>query len=156
MLTRSEQAKQRWAGVDTTIDTWLLERQNLLIEYFKLAGLPPYERESQALPAKHDISNFCSLLMDYISAGHFEVYEQIIKNSRSAPESTQALAEQLFPLISETTDLALDFNDRYGQLEHDHELDNFDQALSGLGEVLEMRMKFEDQLLHTLEQHELL
>lgn len=156
MLRRNEQAKQRWGGALAAVDTWLHERQALLIEYFKLAGLPPYEREAHALPAAQDISHFCGLLMDYISAGHFEVYDRIICNSQSAPESTRLLAEELFPLISDTTEIALDFNDNYGDVSSESEFNGFDRDLSNLGEALELRMEFEDRLLKTLEQHQLL
>lgn len=156
MLRRNEQAKQRWGGAHAAVDTWLHERQAMLIEYFKLAGLPPYERDAHALPAAQDVSNFCGLLMDYVSAGHFEIYDQIISNSRSVPESTRELAEELFPLISDTTEIALDFNDKYGEVTPESELNGFDRDLSNLGEAIELRMEFEDKLLNTLEQHQLL
>lgn len=156
MLKKQEQAKQRWGGAHAAIDTWLLERQSLLIDYFKLAGLPPYERDSQALPATTDIRNFCGLLMDYISAGHFEIYDRIISNCNDAPKATQELAEDVFPLISDTTVIALDFNDTFGELNDGEELNGFDHQLSALGEALELRMEFEDRLLHALEQHRLL
>lgn len=156
MLKRNEQAKQRWGGAHKTIDTWLHARQDLLIEYFKLAGLPPYERESQALPAAVDIRNFCAMLMDYISAGHFEIYDQIVESTDNAPQSTKDIASELFPLISDTTEIALDFNDRYSEREDHSDLKDFDRELSSLGEALELRMEFEDRLLAALDQHELL
>lgn len=143
-------------GAHAAVDSWLHERQALLIEYFKLAGLPPYERDAKALPAAQDIVNFCGLVMDYVSAGHFEVYDHIILNSQQAPESTRAIADELFPLISDTTDIALDFNDKYAEITPDTGLTGFDQDLSNLGEALELRMEFEDRLLKTLEQHKLL
>ncbi|WP_411360964.1 sigma D regulator [Pseudidiomarina sp. YC-516-91] len=156
MLTRQEQAKQRWGGAHQAIDTWLHERQRLLIEYFKLAGLPPYDSDSSALPAHEDIRHFCGLLVDYVSAGHFEIYDQIIANSSHAPKETEELANELFPLISETTEVALAFHDQYGESVDEAHLNDFDRHLSGLGEALELRMEFEDRLLHTLEQHQLL
>ena len=42
MLSRNEQAKKRWGGAHKSIDIWLSERQDLLVNYFKLAALPPY------------------------------------------------------------------------------------------------------------------
>lgn len=156
MLERNEQAKQRWGGAHKSIDTWLHARQDLLIEYFKLAGLPPYERESQALPALADVRNFCGMLMDYISAGHFEIYDHIIESTDKAPQSTRDIANELFPLISDTTEIALDFNDRYSERDERSDLKNFDRELSSLGEALELRMEFEDRLLAALDQHELL
>ncbi|MDN7135815.1 sigma D regulator [Pseudidiomarina terrestris] len=156
MLKRQEQAKQRWGGAHQAIDTWLQERQLLLIEYFKLAGLPPYDKETSALPAAEDVRNFCGLLVDYVSAGHFEIYDQIIANCGDKPAETEELAAELFPLISETTEVALAFHDQYGNSVDDTHFDDFDRHLSGLAEALELRMEFEDRLLHALEQHRLL
>ncbi|PTB87813.1 Rsd/AlgQ family anti-sigma factor, partial [Pseudidiomarina aestuarii] len=60
------------------------------------------------------------------------------------------------PLISDTTEIALDFNDRYSERDERSDLKNFDRELSSLGEALELRMEFEDRLLAALDQHELL
>ena len=40
MLTRLEKARDTWGGAHTAIDAWLSERQHLLVQYCKLAGLP--------------------------------------------------------------------------------------------------------------------
>lgn len=156
MLRSHEQAQERWSGSHQAIDNWLHERQLLLIEYFKLAGLPPYERENNVLPECEELGEFCGLLMDYISAGHFEIYDQLISAVSTLPQSTRDLANRVFPLIAETTEIALDFNESYCDLSPKSPLPGFDAALSQLGEALELRMEFEDQLLQTLEQHQLL
>ncbi|CAB0151758.1 Regulator of sigma D [Pseudidiomarina piscicola] len=156
MLTRQEQAKQRWGGAHQEIDAWLHERQEMLIEYFKLAGLPPYNKRQAALPSAEEIRNFCGLLVDYVSSGHFEIYDRIVRNSTSEPDQTEALASELFPLISETTEVALAFHDQYGNSVDETQLNEFDRRLSELAEVLELRMEFEDRLLQSLEQQQLL
>lgn len=156
MLKRNEEAQQRWQGAHQSIDRWLHERQQLLIDFCQLAGFAPYEREKTALPENSEITQFCQHMVDYVSAGHFEIYDQIIRNSKQAPASTRELADDLFPLIIDTTEIALDFNDRYGSLSESTSLPNFDNDLSELGEALELRMEFEDRLLATLEQHQLL
>lgn len=157
MLTRNELAKQRWGGAHAAIDAWLQERQNLLVEYFMLAGLAPYGRETQALPAATDITHFTGLLMDYVSAGHFDIYEKIVRNSYEAPdELLQHAKEELLPRIGETTNVALDFHDRYAHITPDTELPTFDDDLSVLGVALSLRMELEDQLVTMLEQHQLL
>lgn len=156
MLTRQKLAAQRYGGKHQAIDDWLDERQQLLVGYVQIAGLPPYERANNALPDVSDIRDFCNLLVDYVSAGHFEIYDHIIRNSQSAPETTRELANDLFPLISDTTEIALEFNDRFADLTADDNFTGFDQAVSELGEALELRMGFEDQLLATLADHQLL
>lgn len=156
MLRRSEQAQERWTGNHQAIDRWLNERQELLVLYCKTAGLPPFDSDKQQLPALKDIREFCSLLMDYISAGHFEVYDQIIQASPDKAKEMAALADELYPLIAQTTDVALAFNDLYGDADEHADLGEFDERLSGLGETIELRMEFEDRLLATLDQHDLI
>ena len=156
MLRRNEQAKKRWGGANKTIDHWLEERHVLLINYFNLAALPPYENSHKGLPDVVDIRNFCGQLVDYVSSGHFEIYDQIVREASSQGHSVDDLADDLFPLISDTTDIALDFNDKYGDIDSTNHCDKFDRDLSALGEAIELRMEFEDQLLNHLEEHQLI
>ncbi|MDX1705336.1 sigma D regulator [Pseudidiomarina sp.] len=156
MLSRHEQATERWSGAHQVIDNWLQARQLLLIDYFKLAGLPPYESDHNVLPSTSELRDFCGLLVDYVSAGHFEVYDRLISSASELPKATHELTSRLFRLIAETTEVALDFNDSFGDLAPKAPLPGFDAALSQLGEALELRMEFEDELMQTLEQHQLL
>ncbi|MBC3766565.1 sigma D regulator [Neptunicella marina] len=142
MLTGVEQAKQKWGGAHNAIDNWLAERQLLLVMYCELAGLPPYDKAANALPDKERISEFCGLLMDYLSAGYFEVYEKLSEG--------EELADQLYPQIAESTDAALSFNDKYAELDSDANAQNFDVELSNLGQLLEERFEFEDKLINNL------
>ena len=59
------------------------------------------------------------------------------------------LAEKLYPRISETTEAALDFNDKYDcdESEISEDLGN---DLSRLGEELAVRVELEDQLLSAM------
>ncbi len=49
MLTRLKQAKEEWGGTLSVIDNWLEDRQNLVILYCELAGLPPYQKKNELL-----------------------------------------------------------------------------------------------------------
>ena len=149
MLTQIENAKQKWGGAHEAIDNWLHERQQLLVQYCELAGLPPFERESGALPHKRDIRSFCELLVDYVSAGHFEVYDKIVAGC-DEPKTSKEITEDLYPKISATTDSALDFNDTYAEVAVDQDLASFDVNLSELGQKLEERFALEDRLIHSL------
>lgn len=149
MLSQAEQAKAKWGGSHNAIDAWLHERQELLVQYCELAGLPPFNREQDALPAKADISSFCELLVDYVSAGHFEVYDKLV-DDKEADSGQRNLKEGLYPRISATTDHALGFNDCYADLEDDTKMANFDVSLSNLGQQLEERFALEDQLIQSI------
>ncbi|WP_372761120.1 sigma D regulator [Pseudoalteromonas sp.] len=150
MLTRVEKAQQKWGGSHTVIDKWLNERQQLIVLYCKLAGFAPYEKKDPALPEPEQIQTFCQILMDYLSAGHFEVYDDIAKACEKKGPESQQLANAIYPRISDTTDVALDFNDKYAEVAADDLLTGFDNDLSVIGEALEARFALEDELIDNL------
>lgn len=156
MLRRNESARQRWGGHHQALDHWLEERQQLLVQYFQLAGLPPYEASSAGLPSAAAIQSFCEVLVDYVSTGHFEIYEHLIQQSQVENDNAKAIAVQMFPLIAVTTERVLSFNDKYAEVDEKDSLPAFDSDLSALGEALEVRMELEDQLLQTLEEQAVL
>lgn len=141
-------AEQRRPTVckNSAIDEWLAERNLLIILYCKLSG----KRNSNALPCKNQINEFCDVLIDYVSAGHFEVYEQIVANCQVNGHSSLALLESLYPQITKTTDVVVSFNDRYSQIGDEALLSHLDQDLSLLGEAIAKRVELEDQLIDTL------
>jgi regulator of sigma D len=158
MLTRLEQAQSKWGGSHSAIDNWLNERQELLVRYCHLAGTSSFEAEDKALPQEKDILLFCQVMMDYISAGHFEVYEQIVKACKVNGNGSHELATNLYPKIDSTTDTALTFNDKYADKNSDENAHksideffaSFDVDLSQIGQALEVRFGLEDELIETL------
>ncbi|MEE1675710.1 MULTISPECIES: sigma D regulator [Agarivorans] len=151
MLSKLEQAQAKWGGASQVIDAWLDARKQLLIAYCELAGLPPYDSDERSLPALSQITQFCQQLVDYASTGHFEIYEQIV--SECANDGDTLPGEKLLPQITETTDTALAFNDKYAEVNEDLELGSFDKDLSLLGQEMEVRFAIEDELLDHLYQH---
>jgi len=146
MLDNCKTAKELWGGVSEIIDRWLQDRQNLLVQYCSLGGVDtsnaaPGEREEQ-------LRHLCQSLVDYVSAGHFEIYDTLIREGQEF-ENQQALqqAGELFEVIDRTTGKVLDFNDKY--LETD-DLTTIDADLSALGEVLETRFTAEDRMIAVL------
>lgn len=153
MLTRLESAKKEWGGSHSVIDTWLEERRELLVLYCKLAGLSDFERSDQALPCKTEIQAFCQILMDYLSAGHFEIYDDIVKACKEQGEKSAQLAQNLYPKIAGSTEMAVSFNDKYAEEKEKSLLPEFDKDLSALGQALDQRFEFEDQLIENLYTH---
>ena len=146
MLERCRNAKERWGGVSTIIDHWLEERQQLISVFVSLQGKEAGE------PLNSALSEFCTLLVDYLSSGHFEVYEQLLREGREFADGSLERSQTLLPQIQPSTDAALDFNDRYGGLERPtlRQLFQLSQDLSTLGESLEERFELEDQLIEIL------
>lgn len=142
MLEHCQSAKERWGGVNDIIDRWLQERQDMLIQFCNLS------ENTDADGAGEKLQHLCQILVDYVSAGHFEVYDQLVKEGRDF-EDEKALQEagELFSQIDKTTEIILDFNDKY--LETD-DLEALTPDLSRLGETLASRFESEDRMIEVL------
>lgn len=146
MLENCQSAKERWGGVNNMIDRWLEERQQLLVQYCAVSGLEAASMSDEQRGDK--LKGLCQILVDYVSAGHFEVYDQLIKEGREFQDK-EALQEagNLYTTIDKTTEKLLDFNDKY--LETD-DLGSIGVDLSRLGETLETRFTAEDRMIAVL------
>ena len=146
MLENCQNAKERWGGVNEIIDRWLHERQDMIVQYCALSGLGQNAKDSEFRGEK--LRTLCQILVDYVSAGHFEIYDQLIKEGREFDDD-EALQEasKLFTTIDRTTEKLLDFNDKY--LETD-DLNTLDNDLSELGQTLEIRFTTEDSMISVL------
>lgn len=150
MLEDCKDAKERWGGVSNIVDRWLQERQAMLVEY---CALSPSDKTANEQEKGSRLRRLCQILVDYVSAGHFEIYDQLIREGKEFGDQ-QALREahQLYEQVDNTTERLLDFNDKY--LETD-DLSSLERDLSELGETLETRFDAEDrmiQVLHTAHQ----
>ncbi len=148
MLENCQNARERWGGVSDLIDRWLKERQELLVHYCDLSGSDS-AANVDVLVGK--FVRLCEILVDYVSAGHFEVYEQLIREAKEFDDGGLELAAKVYPKLAETTEVALNFNDRLdgGQLSEMQVQELFGE-LSKLGETLESRFEIEDFLIEQL------
>ncbi len=133
---------------NTAVSNWLNERNEVLVLYCKLSG---YRNETK-LPENQQINTFCDILIDYVSAGHFEVYQEIVNSCEDNGLSSVTLLNELYPKISKTTDIVVNFNDKYSKMlvEDNNSLTSFDSDLSLLGEAIASRVDLEDHLIDTL------
>jgi regulator of sigma D len=145
MLDNCKSAKERWGGVSEIIDRWLQARQDMLVQYCNLSNDDEDENNAQQ-GAK--LRHFCQTMVDYISAGHFEIYDQLVKEGREF-EDADALkqAGTLFNIIDDTTEVILDLNDKYQETD---DLSSLEPDLSRLGEALETRFEAEDRMIAVL------
>ncbi|ABN59943.1 anti-sigma factor [Shewanella baltica] len=150
MLRELEKAEQKWGGSNKLIDQWLKNRRKLLVHYCQIAGLPPYGKSEKSLPSFEHVKSFCDLLVDYVSEGHFEVYDRVVNACSEYGESSKTLAQQVLPKITPTTNAALDFNDKYAETQDDLVLYQLDKDLSELAHNMETRFELEDELLEVL------
>ncbi|MBB3169912.1 sigma D regulator [Simiduia aestuariiviva] len=141
MLEKCATAKERWGGVSDIIDRWLQARQDMLVLYCKLSDFDAFEPEQHG----DKVRTLCQMLVDYSSAGHFEVYKQLVNEAKEFGD-TEAISEavELYTKIDPTTDVILDFNDKYQETD---DLDALRNDLSQLGDALETRFAAEDRLI---------
>lgn len=146
MLEKCRNAQERWGGVSDIIDQWLEQRQQLIKALFTLSD------SEIGKPLNEQLARFRDLLLDYISSGHFEVYEQLLREGSDFDDGSVNRVQALFPHIQASTDAALDFNDHYDLFERPtlREIRDFAEDLSSLCEALEDRFALEDQLIEVL------
>lgn len=144
MLENCQDAKQRWGGVSQIVDRWLAERQQMLVKYCALSETKGADDDTRG----SKLRAMCEIMVDYVSAGHFEVYDQLLKEGQDFGD-TEALKKgaELFTKVDATTEEILDFNDKYQETD---DLTTLDSDLSQLGEVLEARFSAEDQMIAVL------
>ncbi len=118
--------------------------------YERLAGVSPYAGPS---PDVGLLNEFVEILVDYIAAAHFGLYERIV-NGEERRAGIRSLAEELYPQIASSTDAAVAFNDKY-EANHPREMtDELNRDLSSLGEKLAVRIELEDRLIEGLLEHD--
>ena len=142
--TSQEKSAERRARSHELTQKLVAERVEMLVLFCRLAGIESYA--SEVRPVRELLEEFCQILVDYISAGHFALYERIVDGTERRRD-VASLAEQLYPAIARTTDAALDFNDRYDRDDHRPMLENLPQELSQLGEQIAVRIELEDRLI---------
>ena len=143
MLEQGQFKVVEWGGVNSVIHKWLVERQELIRLYCALTveetNLPMFLRS---------LETFCEVLVDYLSAGHFEVFTELENEAKTFDERGLQLVNALYPYLEQSTELALCFNDRCEQLKVSHrDFKKIREELSYLGESLTDRFQLEDQLI---------
>lgn len=151
MLQKFEQTHSRLGGRHTAIDAWLEERKDVLVRFCQLSGLSLEAEQAgkdRALPTSEEVGAFCDVLMDYVSAGHFEIYERLMGElESSARDEASGAVRRLYPQIAASTDTVLAFDEKYGERLDDELWPDFDADLSRLGEALATRFELEDELI---------
>ncbi|OCH78103.1 anti-RNA polymerase sigma 70 factor [Vibrio genomosp. F10] len=152
MLNKFKQTQQQWGGSSEVIDHWLETRQLLIVEYCKLASLQPSSVKSSVseLPTPKALQSFCQHLVDYISEGHFKIYDMVMDQWRATGFEATDEINQTYAKIVLTTEPLLSFTDTYAAVSKDDPLKGFDNDLSQVGEVIEMRFEVEDQLIQLI------
>ncbi|MBL7000785.1 MAG: Rsd/AlgQ family anti-sigma factor [Gammaproteobacteria bacterium] len=130
-----------------TINELLDERQEVLVVLCELAKL-----ELDAAPLKKillTLKGFNQMLVDYTALGHFEIYQRIMEGNERR-ESILAIANDIYPVISSTTDYFVEFNDKYEGADDQESIFALAKDLSMVGEAMASRIEKEDKLLREM------
>jgi len=130
-----------------TIQELMTERTQLLSQFSSLSGTSQHQSDHAEL--EEHLKGFCQILMDYLALGHFEIYQRILEG-KERRHNVRESAATVYPLIAQTTDILIEFNDLYAS---DTACKAFKQLASDiyrLGETLSLRFEMEDTLLEAL------
>ncbi len=103
------------------------------------------ELASSAEISQQNLQHLCEVLVDYVSAGHFEVFYELIREAEAFGDGSDKLANTIIPQITDTTEVILGFDEKYPLPENIPA--NYTADLSLLGEILERRFELEDRLI---------
>lgn len=141
---------ERRARTRKEIKQLIAERNNVLSQYYNLVNqIDRIETDSEAI--LEQLQEFCQDLVDYLATGHFEIYRRI-EDGNERRNEILSLANQLFTRITETTDVAVCFNDLYDTSNNfdPERLKHLPDQLAKLGQQLATRIDLEDQFINTL------
>ncbi|CCP01362.1 Regulator of sigma D [Erwinia amylovora Ea644] len=145
MLNQLEVITARFGGCSELVDFCLHARRQLLVAYYQMVGIKP-NKESPTTLDENALDAFCQNLVDYLSNGHFTIYERFIKEL----EGTELLAKAalIYPSLQKNTAQIMQLYDTHFEAAIDHDNDhNFQHALSVVGEALEARFTLEDRFI---------
>jgi regulator of sigma D len=144
MLDNCKDNRERWQAVENLLQGWLKERREVLVKYAAIAGNLEWDIEKSSLDA--GLERLCQLLVDYVSAGHFEVFYELIREAEAFADGSDKIANEIIPSIGDTTEVILGFDEKYPC----DALADLGADMSFLGEVLESRFELEDRLITLL------
>lgn len=122
------------------------ERDQLWFLYCDLATLKPFPATDAI---KKRLNQFSQILIDYLSLGHFGVYERLL-NGKERRDNILEIAKKIYPEIEATTEVAVAFNDKYEATGTLTSFGDLEKDLSILGEHLAKRIDLEDQFCHLI------
>ncbi|WP_110667782.1 sigma D regulator [Salinicola halophilus] len=146
MLEHCRTAQERWGGVHTLIDRWLEQRHDLLVRFVTLTDACEADIDTVS---KRRIDALSEALMDYVSAGHFEIYPQLREEAK-AFEDAKALevADRLLARVETSTRMALDFEADYAtSADCQRHRERLPTWLGRLSDALSERFVLEEQLI---------
>lgn len=125
------------------IDDLMRERRRMLVLLANLIKLNLYNVDGKVEAA---LEEFLTLLVDYIAAGHFGLYQRLVEGTERRQPVMDAACEAL-GRITASTDVAVKFSERYEKATPQLMNDRLATDLSSLAEQISIRVGLEDTLI---------
>ena len=125
------------------IEALLKERQDMLVLLWELSKKDLQNVDQTIVDVLDD---FIEILVDYIAAGHFSLYWRIAEG-KERREPVVKTAQEIYPRIAETTEIAIEFSERYEAADRGRLTSHLANDLSTLGEEVTARIELEDKLI---------
>ena len=125
------------------IENMLDERNKILSLLLQVSGM---NKVNSGQADKELLEEFCQLLVDYIAAGHFGLYERIAEGKERRRDVID-VASKIYPKIEESTQQALEFSEKYNTETCNKTMPDLSTDLSLLCESLATRIDLEDRLI---------
>lgn len=151
-MTAAVDAQDRRRDLGQTIQALREQRQNTLSVFCSMTGVSNPEQVSGKLAeiAPAALQEFLNHMVDYLAMGHFTIYQRIVEGTERRGAVKDA-AQRVYASIGETTDVMVEFNDKYEHFDGSESDQSALKAdLSKLGEMLAIRGDLEDELLDAL------
>ena len=139
---QTQERRNRGRELTQRIQRMLKQRNQLLQLLLEIS-------QQDAARSAAEFEEFLQILVDYIAAGYFNLYERI-SEGRERRRAVADLAVKVYPRIEQTTKAALAFEEKYNPDKTAADFSALKADLSDLGEALSTRMEFEDQLIELL------
>lgn len=139
---QTQERRNRGHELTQRIQRMLKQRNHLLQLLLEIS-------QQDAPRSAAEFEEFLQILVDYIAAGYFNLYERI-SEGRERRRAVADLAVKVYPRIEQTTKAALAFEEKYNPDKTAADFSALKADLSDLGEALSTRMEFEDQLIELL------
>ena len=142
MREKTQERRDRDKELTQRIQRMLKQRNQLLQLLLEIS-------QQGAARSPAEFEKFLEILVDYIAAGYFNLYERI-SEGRERRKAVADLAVKVYPRIEQTTNIALAFEEKYNPDKTAADFSALLADLSDLGEALSTRMELEDQLIELL------
>lgn len=125
------------------IEDLLQERQQMLVLLWELSKLDLRKPDEST---RETLDDFQEILVDYIAAAHFGLYQRIAEGNERR-QAVVDVARETYPRIARSTDIAVEFTEKYDAPDTDTVSGKLAGDLSLLAEELTSRIELEDQLI---------